>query len=193
MFSLALLAWWEIVLLVVFVVGLFIAVVSEADGAAGVLFVLFLVACKWCLKLDMWSWIALNYLTLFSYLAVYFLAGVSWSIFKWYRLVKQEYKEYQALKNQFNSDKKRLLAAGARNHPYDEWQRELQHKKWPPAPSDYKDKLIRWIATWPIGVLWALVEDFFVWLAGKLYIYVGKVYQSISDRIFEDFRKEVGK
>ena len=43
-----------------------------------------------------------------------------------------------------------------------------------------------------MDVLWAILEDFFVWVGEKLYSLIGKIYKGISDKMFEDMRKDLG-
>lgn len=187
-------AWWQILILAVCVLGFCVAVIQEADGMAVFIFVVVGALLYGVFKIDIWSWFLLNYLSLLLYMVYYFLAGMGWSVFKWFRFVKKELKEYQATKVQFLK-KYKVEGTGTvvPNEFLEKWKQEISYKHWPPSPGEHKADIVRWIIVWPVSVVWALLEDFFVWVGEKLYAMVSKIYKGISDRLFSDFRKEFDK
>jgi hypothetical protein len=194
MIFLAAFVWWELVIMALCAIGFFTAVVKEADELAGVIFVATLALCQWLFKIDVWSWVKLHYVDLLLFSIGYFFVGAGWSVFKWFRYVKEELKKYRELKERFLNAKK-VTGTGTviPKELLKDWEMELNAKDWPPSPSKHKDKLVRWIMVWPVSLVWALVEDFFVWLGDKLYSLIGKLYKGISDRLFAEMRKELEK
>jgi len=208
MVSLALFAWWELLIIVLCVLWLFVAVIKEIDELAGFICVAFLAICQLLFKIDIWSWVKDNYSKLFVLLIGYFLIGAVWSVFKWFRLVRAELTKYHEVKTKFLQKNKVIVAqsdtrSGGQFVYYQTdtaipkelktaWGSALYGFEWPPSPNKYKATLIRWITTWPISFMWAIMEDFFVWLGGKIYSWIGKVYTSISNKMFHEFRKEFG-
>jgi len=173
--------WWEILLLTVLGIVFFASIVKEIDGLAIGDFILTIVVCQFWLKIDIWSWVMANYLLMLAYLVGYFIAGSLWSIFKWYRFVKSELRECKQLFNQNKSYKSSTIEA---------WLEDNNHR-WPPDPKNETDKIVRWIMAWPVSVMWAILEDLFVWIGNKIYNFTGEIYRSISNRIFAELKKDL--
>jgi len=161
--------WWELLLLVGLGATFFAAVVNEADGFAALPFCLGLAYCQW--KLDLWGWVLANYRLFLVYVIFYFIAGAVWSLFKWYRFVKAELERCKGIKNK--SDK------------YD-WAFQLTLNNWPPCPDQNKSKIVRWIVAWPVNLVWAILEDFFVWVGRKIYSFIGDIYRKIANKLFAE-------
>jgi hypothetical protein len=191
MIFLAAFAWWEILIFTACVIGFCAAVIIEADGFAGILFVATLALCQWLFKIDVWSWFKSHYLELLLFFIGYLIVGTGWYVFKWFRYVKEELTRCRKFKNDFLKSKK-VEGNLIPKELLKEWEKELDGVDWPPSPSKHRDDLIRWIIVWPVDVLWAILEDFFVWVGEKLYSLIGKLYKSISDKMFEDMRKDLG-
>ncbi len=104
MIFLAAFVWWELLIMALCAIGFFTAVVKEADELAGVIFVVTLALCQWFFKIDVWSWVKIHYVDLLLFSIGYFLVGAIWSVFKWFRYVKEELKKYRELKERFLND-----------------------------------------------------------------------------------------
>ena len=101
----------------------------------------------------------------------YFVAGTLWGIIKWFFFVLRE--------------RDNILNA-------------LRDKHYPrpenislPKASYHKDRIITWMIYWPFSMLWTLINDpvrrGFEWI----YRRIGKLMQSISERVFRGVFKEV--
>ena len=182
--------WWEILLLTVLGITFFVSVVKEIDGLAIGDFILTIIVCQFLLKIDIWSWFLSNYLLMLIYLGGYFIAGSIWSIFKWYRFVKSEVRECKQL---FIEKKKHAVDRDLHFPDTIESWIEDQNHRWPSDPKNNKDKIVRWIMAWPVSVTWAILEDLFVWIGNKLYNFIGKIYRSISNRLFAEMKRDLEK
>lgn len=108
---------------------------------------------------------AIGVKTLLFIIAGYTLAGVLWSLFKWYRYVSKEAAYYHE-KYGTTISKEQLAAL-----------------KDAVSVSDNKARLTGWIAWWPWSVVWSLTGDFF----NFLYDTMVNAYRKIADRALGKF------
>jgi hypothetical protein len=189
MILLGLFSLWELFSLTVLALAIIIAVINEADFIAGFLFVLTLVLCQWVFNIDIWWWVQNNPFKLLMFSVAYLLVGVIWSLFKWFRFVKSELEKCEQCKIQFLTSRNYPPTASIPSELSERWERVLEINGWPPKPSAHKVESARFIVTWPISVFWAIMRDFFVWVAEKAYSSVEALYQKISDRMFSSITK----
>ena len=179
--------WWELLLMAICAISFFVAVAAEIDGMAVVIFLITFALFQWLFKVDLWSYLLLNYLSFLLYSVYYFIIGSVWSIFKWFRFVKTELKEYLNLKQAFL---KKHQVVEIPLPLLEAWKSEISYKSWPPSPSKHKG-IVRWILVWPVYMVWFILEDFLSWVGEKLYSCISRVYSSISDRLFAEMKKDM--
>lgn len=159
MFSLALFAWWEILLLAVTLLFIFVSVIKEEDHLTIASVLILLAGIQWGLKVDIRP-LFYDYTKVFKFLVTYLTLGTLWSFFKWFLFVKKTVS-------------------------YDIEYKSGYHPIKPPSSSLYKDDIVRWILTWPISLTWSIMEDLCVWICKQIYRCVGRVYEAISKRVFD--------
>ena len=143
------------------------------DGWAIFCFLGILGLLQFATPVDPKTWLLNNYIPFLIYSIIYLTVGFSWSIFKWFRFVRKNYKKY-------SEDKARWAKDGS----------YLELKDYLPDPSKNKNRIIRWILAWPVSVFWASTCDFLVWIGEKIYNLAGEIYKKIVSTIFADFIKE---
>jgi len=112
--------------------------------------------------------VAISWPAIAIFVGGYAIAGVSWSVYKWYRFVQKKafyYRERYGL-SLSESNKNDLKS-------------ELK-------VSNHKAKLTGWIAYWPWSLLWSITGDFF----NMLYDAMVNIYQKIVDRALGEFKVE---
>ena len=96
---------------------------------------------------------------------VYVLAGVVWSLFRWFRYVKSTADEYRATN-------------GSNLKDY-----QLRELKGSLSATRNKGRITGWIAYWPWSLVWNITGDTFK----MIYENLQGVYQKISDRAIGSF------
>lgn len=105
-------------------------------------------------------------------IGVFVLAGLFWSVFKWFRYVNKTTTHYSDLYG---------------NTLTDSQMRDLKSEI---SVSQHKAMVTSWIMFWPWSLLWALTGDFF----NMLYEAMTNIYQKITDHGLSKFsikKKEV--
>jgi hypothetical protein len=102
-------------------------------------------------------------------LAAYLLAGVAWSILKWYFYVLDEADKYV--------EAKRLDTIN--------W--SVVKHRYPPQVRDHKERIVRWMMCWVTSVIWTLCHDFLTRLYRRIVDMLAGLFQRISDRVFAKF------
>ena len=94
---------------------------------------------------------------------IYLVAGVAWSIFRWFRYVKTNVAEY----NESPSE----------SHYADlKWKIDAHHNK---------SRITAWIAYWPWSLVWNIIGDVCV----TIYEHLQGVYQNISHKALKNIPK----
>lgn len=112
---------------------------------------------------------------LFGLLA-YIPLGVGWSMFRWWKVLKRWSKEIVAVKDEWKP--------GWQNNTWDEY---LSLRI--PKPSDNKDRIVFWIAYWPLSVFAFIAFDFLADCGRWLYERISGIYQAMADRVLEGLKK----
>lgn len=130
-------------------------------------------------------------------LGLFFFIGTMWGIGKWWMFVRDRLEEYEEYKVEWLEKKGRK---GLKIVPDDlkaEWKRELdgqyrgyndkRHKITGTAPSvrDYKAKIMRWMAFWPISMIWSVINDFVKRVFKAIYYQISASMQRISDHLYK--------
>lgn len=175
--------WVWVVEIVLLIFGSTILILAETrdydecsnDGWAFLSFIAGFALFQFATSLNPFGWLKDNALVFTVYFLIYLVVGFGWSIFKWFRFIRMQYKEYLF-------EKKNHLGI----HGYD----SHYFEKFPPKASKHKARIVRWIIAWPISVFWAVMRDLVVWCGEKIYDLAGRIYQKISDLAFKDFIQE---
>jgi hypothetical protein len=121
---------------------------------------------------NVFLWIKNNPIDVILYFIGYFMLGLIWSIARWYFFVADSLERQKySFENRYAKTKNDKFA--------------------PTLPSYYsnKDLIALWISYWPFLILWNLTYKFFrritIWIRNRF----EKVYNSISDSLFNSYTK----
>jgi len=154
--------WWQLALFALCLATIFISVIKEADTCAAFSLGFTLGVCQWILKIDIWSWF-LDYMNAMKFIFAYSAVGLLWSFFKWYFLVREIVTTRLAVIAKYNDTYSDFVA---------------------PSPARYRGEIIRFILTWPVGLICYIAEDMVTWLWSKASHSVGRVYEKIAHKVF---------
>ena len=166
-------------------IGIICVIKAEINGLRGVDVDWWALVCflgiigllQFATPVDPKSWVLNNGVSLIIYLIIYFALGFGWSLFKWFRFVRKQYKKYL-------EDAARWANSGKRHSTPNDYL---------PPPSTNRHRIIRWILSWPISMFWAVTCDFLTWIGGKIYNLGGEVYKIIADSVFSSLIEEEKK
>ena len=109
--------------------------------------------------------------------ALYVLVGVGYVWIKWFSYVNTAARKIAE-----------YMASGSTND-IDYACRRAGYKSVPLKVSDYKGKIIGWMAYWPISAAWTVLNDPVRRLFEAVYNGIAKSLQSISDKAFSGISK----
>ena len=188
--------WWFWITLII-VIDLFICEATDSP----IIGVFSLVAAAFAYQflggVDLWGYVIGNPLNVLVYLGGYFVVGLGWCVLKWvlYSLdIRTKYREFRQNFCDSNGLHKDDVVPATL---FTKWQKAEQHFKdttfgyygrnrsIPPKSKEHKRRIIRWIAYWPISVLWSIFSDFIERIARAIYDFVSGFLQNITDKLFE--------
>jgi hypothetical protein len=116
-------------------------------------------------KLPVLEYLSSNWATLLMYLAIYLVAGVGWSFFKWYLYLV---------------DRRESLKKG-KTHP----------SQWLiPKARDNKRKITTWMIYWVFSAFGFVFGDMVKIVYDYVYSIFGNLYDRVTHHVFKDFREE---
>ena len=169
-----------------------LCVFSEDDGAkatmtliGSVLFLQFLV------KVDVFHYMKGNPFYFLTYAGIYVLAGLIWSVLKWWRYVAKIRREYDAARVRF-CELHRLDPAAPLPLRFKALWQENSERDFgePPQVTEHRGDIIRWMTYWPFSLLWTILNDPVRRLFEFLYNLVGAKMQAISDQLFKGTKSD---
>ena len=167
---------WIAVLSVLFIIELF-TIETENFGWTTFLFI-----CQMALLhfvFDIFNVIALNPTSALLYFGIYVLVGIAWSFGKWWNKLAKYTRKVKEAKKKYGNNIKDI---GDEFGWYSvDSKKELQDriKSNMPKAIKQKDKIVAWIAFWPISLTATLLNDpirrFFNWIYDALSTIYGKI------------------
>jgi hypothetical protein len=97
----------------------------------------------------------------------YFPAGIAWSFYRWWRVLKKAGSDLASMKSHFSNA--------------DEWKRHVD-RMWPTA-SQNKSRISVWITYWPFSLASYILCDFLYEIADWIYTKISGLYQRVSDHV----------
>lgn len=184
------------------------AVEQEAPFAGLWLFALYIIALELLGSVGLLSWLRDNPGLAAMYAVMFLAIGAVWAVIKWtarVNAIAAHFKEARVewlAKNRTKvahhaskeeEDKARLadLANHLRNNPYIVRSGYVSFENLPLRVADNKQRIITWMAYWPLSLLWALIDDFVRKVFENIYTTLKKGLQSISDRSVTDLTAEL--
>jgi hypothetical protein len=108
-----------------------------------------------------------NPLTIVGFVLGYLFVGTIWSIIKWWLYLTNLRDYYREYKYSYNKDK----FSASRN----------------------KERIINWMAYWPLSAIWTLINDPIKKGFKRIFAGLENRFQSISDNITKEFEKNDSK
>lgn len=125
--------------------------------------------------------------------AAYSVVGIVWAVFKWFLFTRDlSIKLKVWLETNMTSTDMDTLTPAAKIKRIGEYRKSFPEHveyvdttdKFTVTASRHKPRITKWIALWPLNVVYTLVEDFLLRLWENLYEFFSGVFQRISDRMF---------
>jgi hypothetical protein len=197
--------WWAII-----AVGGFCLLLAIEDGSwigATVVSVITAILLS-VLGTSTWiQWCWHNPWLLLGGIAIYVVAGLIWSITKWYFFLTDCRKEYVAERDRW-LDKKGEAAGKMPDYLMAEW---LEHAKkrrsffsWRrhgadlsmmklktpkalfPKAKENKGRIVTWMVWWPLSIVWTIIADWVKRFFERLFELVKDIFDRMSARIFKE-------
>ncbi len=131
-----------------------------------------------------------------GWVGVYFIAGIFWSFVKWFAFLHTKADELRDIRKNYiernapNGTKK--LPLELEDSFYDHlvlqgYFRYSSKDGFIPQIRNYKNKCARWIIWWPTSLVWTVMSDPMVRIAGWLVNRLRGLYQGVANRVFSEF------
>jgi hypothetical protein len=132
------------------------------------------------------------------------IMGCIYSCFRWVLWVRDRKKDYEETKltwlaekkitngtipDALKADWKTYLEKNAQYHR--DYRGSYKISATPPQVREHKDRVIRWLAFWPISLLWWFAHDAVTRLFNEIYELIRVQYQKIADRIFASVKNDL--
>lgn len=187
MFFAGLTFWgWALILLLIAALFPIVAYEQCEVGLFGI--VLFFVAAYFLWHLNILRTIWTNPATTLIFIALYFLAGALWSVFRWWRYVTEKRKEFDEALAKFHKEYKIKDGDPIPDNVLSKW---TYYKVEVPNVAKKKRSLVTWIIYWPWSMLWYFIRDFVVEIAEEIYKRLALMYTSIVNKQFEGVDKRL--
>lgn len=136
------------------------------------------------------TWVSNHFFDICLYFVTYMAIGATWSVFKWWLLVRKSAETYKGYLAEYNS----LPVDGniARNW-VDYLNGRSGYTKFPPRVRDYKGKITDWIAFWWFSMIQTLFGDWLHKLIIGVYNLFYNVYDAITKSAFSGIIPETPK
>lgn len=124
---------------------------------------------------------------------VYLIVGIGWSIWKWWFFNMDIAEKLLQVKRDILGP----LAMKDTEIPADKIAKFYSERdilqingrpvEFPVRALRYKSRIIGWMSYWPLSLLCTLLDDFFRKLYHRIYSFLQKQYQAITERVFGKF------
>lgn len=158
----------------------------------------YVVVQQFLLKNNIFGYVKANPGTILMYFGIYAGMGVTWSFFKWNRVVTRQKDRYEEAKiewltrNDVENPHKGVIPGDLKSkwkeHCADNY--DLDKIAKPPLAKDNKAKITNWMGYWPFSLLWYLIEDLFVEIWNGFFRFFQSLFQKISDARYASVRSD---
>ena len=189
-----LLSFWIFFPGVVAIILMFVWVAYEIPAGATVTMIVALLVFQFLGKVPIFGSVVAHPFWTILYIAVYFVAGIVWSVAKWTLWCHEIRDAYEEAKQDFF----RLRwepdpnARGNRTPQTqnEEWLRRCDHQ-FPQFSNGefsarfYKGKILSWMTYWPWSFVWTMLNDVIRRVWNAIYLRIQRIYQAIADNTFK--------
>lgn len=187
--------FWGLVLIEICLLCLFV----EIEHGIGATFslVVFATILYFLGQVDFITYIKDHPLHILGMLGLFFLIGTLWGIGKWWMYVRDRLEDYEDHKAEWLERKGRKGLKVVPDDLKKAWKDEIENqnryssaskmKITAAAPSvrDHKAKIMRWMAFWPVSMIWSVINDLVKRIFKSIYYHVAVSLQKISDRLYK--------
>lgn len=191
-------SFWVLAPILVMMVLMFVWVANETAIGATVTIVATFLVLQFFSEVPLLGFIMTHPLLILSFLGLYIVAGVIWSVVKWWLFCKETQEEYEDAKEDFFKRRNFTVSRSGRQEtlsPQEAWReyckyafRQLRNGRlW---ARDHKKRIVIWMTYWPWSFVWTLIDDIVRRIFNAIYIHIQKIYQAIADNAFKNITKD---
>lgn len=169
-----------------------ICVAYESPGFATLSFIASLAAAEFIFGLPVIDTIKAQPLSIVAFAAVYLLAGIAWSIPKWWFHVRNLRDEYlEAIQKFLDQEGANIKAEdfdfeGELGDHWSSYNAPYWDNKIPPRASENKSRILTWVLYWPFSMVWTIIDEPFRRAFTMVFERIRGLYQRISESAFSD-------
>jgi hypothetical protein len=175
------------------VVGMTVSVAFERSVLTLFILAVVLLLLEFVAKINVWSYVTVNWQFILICLAAYIPVGVLWSFFKWLLVLRSAKLRYEAKRAKFLMGHGVNTGCEIPEHLVKEWREEVygrydEHPKddFCPRASEHKNSILCWIGYWPFSVLATVLGDLVEHIVQEVYAKISTAYARLADRIIGD-------
>jgi hypothetical protein len=147
----------------------------------------------WLNKITVLPYLKEHYAFCLQFVGVYLLAGVIWSFTKWFLFLMKFRGKFREEKDKFLVHYKLPAGTSIPDELREAFIREIRYVKVNgqylhivPSASDFKAKIIAWMAFWPCSMIGFVLNDPVRRLFNYIFLYLKGSYQKMADSILSD-------
>lgn len=192
--------FWFWALVVAEVLLLFVFVNYENGIGATISLIAFGALLQWFGGVDILGYMVSHPIAVLAMVAAYLLAGVTWSVIRWWLYCRDRVSKYNGLKQEFLVENgepagTKVVPAHLRSL-WAEWLKDHRDSNGKslgdtPRVRDNKNRILGWMTFWVISVIWFLINDFVKGIFKEIYQYVAGFLQRIADNMFAHVRDDL--
>jgi hypothetical protein len=176
--------WLIVALLILDIVFMIWCVAGERPFFGFFSSMLTIVAFGWYFGWSLLELVIMNPALTVSLSFFYILTGIAWSLVKWGHFVGKIKDKYIAARKDWKTGEslyKDYDLAGFKFY----FKRYWENQSIPPLASENKNRILTWMIYWPFSFLWTIIDEPFKKAFELLFNSIKRLYQWISDGIFE--------
>jgi hypothetical protein len=196
--------FWFWALIVAEIILLFVFIDHENGIGATVSLLIFGACLQWLGNVDILGYVWQNPVGVLAAAAAFFVIGTVWGIIKWWIYCRDRLEDYLEAREKFLENngadpglktmppefRSKWSSWLEQNYKYDG---EGDNRRLDEAPRARKNKarIMRWMAFWPISMLWSLFDDFVKRVFRTIYQKIAGFLQRIADNMFGKIRDDL--
>ena len=188
--------FWFWALVIVEILLLFVFVNYENGIGATVSLLVFGACLQYLGGVDILNYVTSHPLAVCLAVLGYLLAGMTWSVIRWYIFCRDQLRQYNTLKSDFLKEKGLSETKLVPEELRSDWLLRLESYRqisYAPSVRDHKNQIIGWMAFWVISMIWFFINDLVKWIFKEIYHFISGFLQRIADNVFADIYEDLPK
>lgn len=155
--------------------------------AATLGFIIYLIGLYYNSSFSVFEWLSTHWIHILVGLVSYLFIGLCWSYFKWYRFVTNTSDLYLKHREAYTKSAidNTIDVSRVTREFYSKYQISL-----PIKVSDYRYKILSWMAAWPFTLTFSLLRDPIDYIYRKFYEFSQRIYNKIIDNAFDSVKSD---